>query len=154
MVSLCFKDNAKDPEQLLRLVLDIRNELKVAGFDRPLIMVDQEGGAVQRFDHVLSPLPSFMALAAAKDLKQLAEVTELSARQLKLIGVNCLLSPVLDLCLNAENPIINSRSFGDNGYKVGHLGTIVAKTLQANNILAVGKHFPGQCSRKKIRTCV
>ncbi len=144
-----FKDNAQDAEQLLRLVFDIRSDLKQAGFDRPLITVDQEGGAVQRFDHVLSPLPSFMALAAAKDLKQLAQVTEVSARQLKHIGVNCLLSPVLDLCLNAENPIINSRSFGDNGYKVGQLGAVVAKTLQANNILAVGKHFPGHGSTKE-----
>ncbi len=53
-----FKDNVETLRQLSELV----DNISTASIFNPIICVDQEGGAVQRFDDVLTPLPSLMGL--------------------------------------------------------------------------------------------
>ncbi len=134
-----FKDNAADLDQLCALVDELGNLLGEEG----LIAVDQEGGAVQRFDNILTPLPSAMAFGALNDRNVLAALIEISARQLRLLGVNCVLAPVLDVASNPLNPIIATRSFGGDPERVAQLGALTAQTYLEGGILPVGKHFPG-----------
>ncbi|MBI4532565.1 MAG: beta-N-acetylhexosaminidase [Candidatus Melainabacteria bacterium] len=134
-----FKENAKDLEQLSCLI----GSISMRTSWEPLIAVDQEGGSVQRFDHILTPLSSAMALSALNDPHEAACIAHLSAKQLKLLGVNCVLSPVLDVLTNPLNPIIGTRSFGSNPAQVRELGMVVTKSLTDEGIIAVGKHFPG-----------
>jgi len=137
-----FKENVLDLEQLAKLTGDIIE----ASYHPAVLTVDQEGGAVQRFDSVISPLPSPMALASLADDISLEAITEISCRQLKKIGFNMLLAPTLDLQSNPKNPIICTRAFGDDPEKVSDIGAKVAAAIEATGLIAVGKHFPGHGS--------
>lgn len=134
-----FKNNAVGLEQLAGLVSSIRQH----AHHEPVIAVDQEGGSVQRFDTVLTPLPSAMALAASGDLNAVKTIAALSATQLRLIGVNCLIWPVLDVLTNSLNPVIGTRSFGSDPHLVREFSMAAARSLKTSGVLAVGKHFPG-----------
>jgi beta-N-acetylhexosaminidase len=134
-----FKENAVSVEQLLKLSVSIYRNCQ----GTPLFSVDQEGGAVQRLDHILSPLPAPMAVAAIGDLNAARQVLELCCKQLNAVGVNCLLAPVLDISSNPRNPIIGTRSYGSEPSTVTSLGLTVATTTARFGIMAVGKHFPG-----------
>jgi beta-N-acetylhexosaminidase len=136
-----FKDNARDLPQLIALCDCL---MKLGGGSKEfLITVDQEGGAVQRFDHVLTPLPSPMALAGQPDLEAVRNLMQASGRQLRLLGVNCCLAPVLDVNSNPRNPIIGTRSFGADRRRVVQVANVVADAYLAEGVLPVGKHFPG-----------
>ncbi len=134
-----FKENARDLKQLVQLIGDIQS----GSFHKPIISADQEGGAVQRFDHVITPLPSAMALAAVNDLSSLSSVAEISARQLSLLGFNCLLAPVLDVLQNPINQVIATRSYGSNADMVTKCARQYLQSVKRSPIIAVGKHFPG-----------
>lgn len=136
-----FKDNASDLEQLTTLC----RETIESSLHTPVLTVDQEGGAVQRFDHVLSPLPAPMALASLGPTA-LKLATRISAHQLKLLGFNLLLAPTLDLLTNAKNPIICTRAFGDDIQGVSKAGHIVIEEIEKAGLRACGKHFPGHGS--------
>jgi len=134
-----FRENAETLEQLATLIGDAVS----ASSHVPVVCTDQEGGAVQRFDRAITPLPSAMALAASADEETVEKITCLSARQLKMLGVNCLLAPVLDVISNFANPIVSTRAFGISPDKVAKFGRIVAEAISAEGIVPVGKHFPG-----------
>jgi beta-N-acetylhexosaminidase len=137
-----FKENARDIKQLAHLIANI----KAPSFHEAIISVDQEGGAVQRFDHIITPLPSAMALAAGNDLTLLGEVAEISAKQLKLLGFNCLLAPVLDVLQNPVNSVIATRAYGNSPEHVIKCAGQYLRALKDTGMVAVGKHFPGHGS--------
>ncbi len=147
---ILFKENAVGLEQLLTLT----NSIYQACSFTPILTVDQEGGAVQRFDHLLSPLPSAMAQAANKNKGVLAattgtlvaRITCLCAEQLYLLGVNLVLSPVLDVLANPVNSVIGTRSFSSDPHKVKELGQQVIESFLDYGLVPVGKHFPGHGS--------
>jgi beta-N-acetylhexosaminidase len=138
-----FKENAADLEQLVKLTSDI-----IKAGDNLVLTVDQEGGAVQRFDHVLSPLPSPMALAARHndDSSEIETITAISARQLKALGFNLLLAPTLDLLTNQYNPVICTRAFSDDLDTVTAMGDKVITAIESNGLIACPKHYPGHGS--------
>lgn len=138
-----FKDNAENLTQLSDLVYDIVEAYATGTEAMPFITVDQEGGAVQRFDHVITPLPSAMALAACQNANTVRDITSINAQELKLLGFNCLLAPVLDIAINEKNPIVSTRAFSNNISTAQSLGKEVIETLKSQAILAAGKHFPG-----------
>lgn len=134
-----FRDNAEQLHQLVKLVHDVRSSCAV----RAIVTVDQEGGAVQRFDRVLSPLPSMMALGALPSADKAFEIAKVSGEQLALVGVDVVLAPVLDVNTNKSNPIIGSRAFGDKPALVASRAEMVARGYASSGVLPVGKHFPG-----------
>lgn len=137
-----FRENAEQLEQLATLIHDVVE----ASAHVPVVCTDQEGGAVQRFDRAITPLPSPMALAASNDEDTIEKITSLSARQLKMLGINCLLAPVLDVISNYVNPIVCTRAFGSAPDKVAKYGRLVAEAIAAEGVVPVGKHFPGHGS--------
>jgi beta-N-acetylhexosaminidase len=143
-----FKNNVSDLEGLVRLIFDIRQAIG-ASETEPHISADQEGGPVQRFDHVISPLPSLMALAATGDPEHVIATTKVSVEQLKLAGLSCVLSPNLDVFQTPINPVVATRSFGDDPEQVAELGALVLKTITESGLLAMGKHFPGHGATKE-----
>jgi len=137
-----FKENARDLAQLATLA----SEIIAASYHAPVLTVDQEGGAVQRFDHVLSPLPAPMALAAVGDKKSIRAITEISCRQLKTLGFNLLLAPTLDLLTNPLNPVIGTRAFSSKLQMVTSIGSEVIEYIEEAGLIACPKHFPGHGS--------
>ena len=60
-----------------------------------------------------------------------------------MIGVNMNLAPVMDVNNNPRNPVIGSRSFGENVDNVSRKGIAYIQGMQEGNLLCVAKHFPG-----------
>lgn len=134
-----FKDNVESLESLSVMVETINS---LSPFN-PIICVDQEGGAVQRFDDVLSPLPSLMALAATGSETHAETAAVINGRQLRLLGVNCVLSPVVDVASNPLNPIIGTRAFSSNPQTVSRLAKAMVEAFMQEGVVPVIKHFPG-----------
>ncbi len=118
------------------------NALQEASKYPLLVTVDFEKGAGTYVDGA-TDLPINMALGASRDPKLVAAAARLTAREARAIGVHLNYAPVLDVNNNADNPVINTRSYGEDPQLVAALGVAAVKGYQENGLLATGKHFPG-----------
>jgi len=110
---------------------------------RPLLMsADMERGLAMRLSGATEFAPN-MAIAAAKDTKLAYKMAQAIAKEAKVVGLHQNYSPTLDLNINPLNPIINTRSFGDNVPLTIELSHAIIEGLQSNGIIATAKHFPG-----------
>ncbi|MBN2521308.1 MAG: serine hydrolase, partial [Bacteroidales bacterium] len=107
-----------------------------------LIGMDAEWGLAMRLDSTIK-YPEQMMLGAIQDNHLIYEMGRDIALQLKRLGVHINFAPVIDINNNYKNPVINSRSFGEDKYNVTSKGLAYMLALQDNNIIATGKHFPG-----------
>ncbi|WP_051359671.1 glycoside hydrolase family 3 N-terminal domain-containing protein [Adhaeribacter aquaticus] len=107
-----------------------------------LIAMDAEWGLGMRLDST-TKFPYQMGLGAIQDEQMIYEMGAEIARQFKRIGMHVNFAPVIDVNNNAENPVINFRSFGEDKYNVARKGYAYMKGMQDNGILANAKHFPG-----------
>lgn len=144
---ILFARNVKDPDQVKRLVGDMRD--CVGRADAP-VLVDQEGGRVARL-----PSPPWRAAPSAleigalfeRDAEAACEAARLNGRLLAhdlsglSINVNCI--PVLDLLFPDGHGIIGDRSFGDSLESVTALGRATSEGLLAGGVMPVIKHIPG-----------
>jgi beta-N-acetylhexosaminidase len=107
-----------------------------------LIALDAEWGAGMRLENV-SKFPYQMTMGAIKNDSLIYQFGKAVASQFKRLGIQVNFAPVLDVNVNAQNPVINYRSFGENREQVTRKGMMYMHGLQDNGILATGKHFPG-----------
>lgn len=107
-----------------------------------LIAMDAEWGLAMRLDSCVN-YPREMTLGALQNDSLIYEMGKDMARQCKRLGVQVSFSPVADVNNNSANPVIGTRSFGENKYLVAHKAIMYMKGLQDNGVLACGKHFPG-----------
>src|SRR3989338_834291 len=136
---ILYSHNVKDSSQIKNLVSDIQREQPI-----PLFMaVDQEGGSVVRIRQNTQVLPSAMDIGATQS-SQLAFLSgKLTAQELRSLGINMNLAPVLDINTNEYNTIIGVRSFGQNPELVSQMGMWYIEGLQSQGVAATAKHFPG-----------
>jgi beta-glucosidase-like glycosyl hydrolase len=87
--------------------------------------------------------PSMMAFGAAGDERLAFEAGRITARESRAVGIHVDFAPVADVNNNARNPVINTRSFGEDPSRVGALASAFARGLQEGGVLATLKHFPG-----------
>jgi beta-glucosidase-like glycosyl hydrolase/CubicO group peptidase (beta-lactamase class C family) len=107
-----------------------------------LITLDAEWGIGMRLDNV-EKFPYQMTLGAIKNDSLVYQFGKAVALQFKRLGMHMNLAPVADVNVNAANPVINYRSFGENRENVANKSSMYMKGMQDNGILASGKHFPG-----------
>ncbi|MBK7132746.1 MAG: glycoside hydrolase family 3 [Bacteroidales bacterium] len=107
-----------------------------------LITLDAEWGIGMRLDNV-EKFPYQMTLGAIKDDSLIYQFGKAVALQFKRLGMHMNLAPDADVNVNAANPVINYRSFGENRENVADKALMYMKGMQDNGILATGKHFPG-----------
>jgi beta-N-acetylhexosaminidase len=139
-----FKRNVGSLEQLKQLSKDLRRICAAEDLAPPLIAIDQEGGTVTRLPPPFTQFPDARVLANSQEPeKELTAYARVCARELKEIGVNYNLAPVLDVCEAGKKYFMEKRSLGGDPETVGRLGSLVVRELQANSIAACGKHFPG-----------
>ena len=137
---ILFSRNLEDPEQAAHLT----NALQKLAPKLPLLVsIDQEGGRVARLPKGFTLFPGQGALGQAGAAELAYAFAEVTALELRAIGVNMDLTPVLDVNTNPGNPIIGDRAFGQDPVQVEALGLAVIAGLQDNGVLACGKHFPG-----------
>ena len=72
-----------------------------------------------------------------------ARFGRVTAMEMRLVGLNMNMAPVLDVPRGSVDQHLEGRTFGENPELVGRLGRIVVRALQENGVMAVGKHFPG-----------
>ncbi|MFB6319355.1 glycoside hydrolase family 3 N-terminal domain-containing protein [Saccharicrinis sp. FJH54] len=104
--------------------------------------IDGEWGVSMRLDSV-TWFPKHMMLGAIRDNRIVKEVGYAVGMQCRNVGININFAPVLDVNSNAENPVINMRSFGENPNRVADKGYAYFSGMQSAGVVAVGKHFPG-----------
>lgn len=107
-----------------------------------LSAADFEWGVGMRIAGATS-FPRAMAFGAAGDDRLVAEAARITAIEARAIGVRVNLAPVSDVNSNARNPVINTRSFGENPAVVSTMVASYVRSLQAHHLLATLKHFPG-----------
>jgi beta-N-acetylhexosaminidase len=107
-----------------------------------LIGADFERGTAMRQDEGTS-FPTAMALAAAGDPKDAYTMGKITALEARAVGVQWVYAPVSDVNNNPANPIVNTRSFGENPERVADFVTEFIRGVQDNGAMATAKHFPG-----------
>src|SRR5665648_795485 len=101
-----------------------------------IISTDQEGGIE---DQLIggTHFPGNMVLGATRNAELTKRTGQTIARQLKAVGINMNLSPVLDVNNNPANPIIGVRSFGEDPLLVAKLGKAFIEGMQAEGVIAL-----------------
>ncbi|TLU88091.1 MAG: glycoside hydrolase family 3 protein [Chlorobium sp.] len=110
---------------------------------RPLLMsADMERGLAMRLTGA-TQFPPNMAVAAARDPQLAADMAKYIAQEARSVGLNYNYAPTVDLNSNPLNPIINTRSFGDDVTLTTTMSNAIIEGLQSNGVIATAKHFPG-----------
>jgi beta-N-acetylhexosaminidase len=87
--------------------------------------------------------PRLMAFGAARDEKLAFEAGRVTGEESRALGVHVNFAPVVDVNNNPRNPVINTRSYGENPAEVGRLASAYVRGLQSAGMMATLKHFPG-----------
>lgn len=141
---ILFDRNVESPAQLRRLTDDLRDAV---GRDAP-IMIDQEGGRVQR----LKPphWPRWQPVLRLFDDEDQAKAEEalrlryrIIAAHLHDVGIDVNAMPILDVPAAGADEIIGDRALGWTPEEIGRRGRMVCEALKAGGVLPVVKHIPG-----------
>ena len=137
---ILFARNITDPEQAARLT----NALQEHAPNPPLLIaIDEEGGRVSRLPQGFTTFPSASRVAAQRSPDVAFDAAQATAKELRAVGINMNMAPVLDVNSNPANPIIGDRAYGEHPRRVCDFGAAVMKGLRDNGVIPCGKHFPG-----------
>jgi beta-glucosidase-like glycosyl hydrolase/CubicO group peptidase (beta-lactamase class C family) len=120
----------------------LANQLQAKSKLPLLIGADFERGTAMRYDEGTS-FPTAMAVAAGGNPKDAYTMGKITALEAHATGVNWVYAPDSDVNNNPANPIINTRSFGENPQRVAEFVSAFVKGVEDNGALATAKHFPG-----------
>jgi beta-N-acetylhexosaminidase len=144
---ILFRRNIETPAQVAALTAEARH---VLGEPDAPILVDQEGGRVQRFRPPHWPLyPAGAAFGQLHDLDPAAglKAARLSARliadDLTQVGVNVDCLPLADVPVAGADDVIGDRAYGEEPTKVAAIARAVTEGLEQGGILPILKHIPG-----------
>jgi beta-glucosidase-like glycosyl hydrolase/CubicO group peptidase (beta-lactamase class C family) len=111
--------------------------------DLPLLIgSDFEWGSAMRIRRS-TRFPEAMAIGATLDTALAFKVGEAIGKESRALGVHQVFAPVVDVNNNPDNPVINTRSFGENQYLVADMASAFAIGLQSGGAISTAKHFPG-----------
>ncbi len=111
--------------------------------DVPLLIAsDFEWGAAMRIRRA-TRFPEAMAVGATRDTILAYEMGRVIGEEAKAMGVRQDFAPDADVNVNPSNPVINTRSFGEDPYLVAAMGSAFTSGIQSTGVLATAKHFPG-----------
>ncbi|MGB0166673.1 MAG: glycoside hydrolase family 3 N-terminal domain-containing protein [Luteibaculum sp.] len=126
------------PQRQLNMLNALQKEAKI-----PLLIgIDAEWGLDMRLDSTFG-FQRQMTLGATQNPILVQDVGAEIGRQCKNLGIHVNFAPVCDINSNANNPVINTRSFGEDRFWVAKLSTAYARGMEGKGIMACAKHFPG-----------
>src|ERR1700674_3049786 len=120
----------------------LSNQLQATSKLPLLIGADFERGTAMRLDEGTS-FPTAMALAAGGDSKDAYTMGKITALEARAVGIQWVYAPDADVNNNPGNPIINTRSFGEEPQRVADFVSAFVRGVEENGALATAKHFPG-----------
>lgn len=118
------------------------NRLQQASALPLLVAADFEFGPGMRINGATT-FPRAMAFGAAGDESLAREAGRITGLEARAMGVHVNFAPVADVNNNPRNPVINTRSFGEDPRRVGALAAAFVRGLHEGGALATLKHFPG-----------
>ena len=107
-----------------------------------LIAADFELGVSNRL-HGTTAFPNAMAIGATGSAEYAESFGRITGLEARAVGVHWNFFPVADVNSNPENPIINTRSFGEDPQQVGDLVNAYIRGAHSSGLLTTAKHFPG-----------
>lgn len=138
-----FLYNVKSKDDVIRLNKRVQQYAMENSGIPAFISVDQEGGMVSRIFYDDAAAPGAMATAATGNSDFAKELGRIFGQELNALGFNLNFAPVLDVNNNPDNPVIGVRSYSDDPKKVAEYACKFIKGMQAEGVIATGKHFPG-----------
>ncbi len=133
---VCFFAN--DPHAQLKQTQQWQNQAKT-----PLMIgIDAEWGLGMRLDSTMI-FPFQLTLGSIVNDSMIYDMGLQIGQECKRMGIHLNFAPVVDINNNLNNPVINSRSFGDDPNNVSRKAALYMKGLQDAGIIATAKHFPG-----------
>jgi beta-N-acetylhexosaminidase len=137
---ILFSRNLESVEQLVALTNDLQ---RCSPHSPLLISIDQEGGRVSRLPKSFTIFPPCDVLGRCRSSELAYAAAATTAKELRAVGINMNMAPVLDVNSNPANPVIGDRAFGTAPDLVIDLGLATVSGLQDQRVAACGKHFPG-----------
>lgn len=107
-----------------------------------MVTLDGEWGLSMRLENT-TRFPKNMMLGAIQNDSLLYKYGKEMARQCREMGIQVNFAPDIDVNSNPSNPVIGTRSFGEDPYRVAKLGIAYSRGLEAGGVMSVAKHFPG-----------
>lgn len=135
---LCFFQGTPEKQA------ELSNRFQALTTHVPLMIgIDGEWGLGMRMKKTTISFPRQLTLGAIRDNRLIYDMGKEIARQMERVGVNVNFAPVADINNNAANPVINTRSFGEDRYNVTVKSYMYMKGMQDHGVMACAKHFPG-----------
>lgn len=139
---ILFARNIQEPGQVWELTRGLQREAMAASGKPLLIATDQEGGSVQRLKAPFTLIPPARDLGLHASPQDAAALTQKTAQELALVGINVNLAPVLDVARGPECPLYD-RSYGSDPERVAAFGEAAIRGYLAGGVAPTAKHFPG-----------
>jgi len=108
-----------------------------------MVTMDAEWGLGMRMKKTTMSFPKQLTLGAIQDNRLIYEMGQEVAKHCKRLGVHVNFAPVADVNNNPENPVINTRSFGEDRHNVSVKSYMYMRGMQDHGVMACAKHFPG-----------
>ena len=135
-----YRINFESPAQIKKFITDLEKALG----RRLLVCVDHEGGRVVMFRDGITVFPDNLAIGKTKKVAYARKQGEIEAKELRRLGVDVNLSPVLDVLTDSYSPNIGIRSYSKDWKLVADMGTARIAAMQKGGVSACAKHFPGK----------
>ena len=133
----------KKGDSPLFLLSKLISDLERAAGRRLLVMVDHEGGRVVRFKEGVTPFPDAATSARAGRPDWVRRQGEIEALELRRLGIDLNLAPVLDVLGPRPNPVVGDRSYGNDPELVGKFGRARIEGMKSKGLRSCAKHYPG-----------
>ncbi len=137
---ILYRRNAESAAQLVSLLTTLEERLG----RRLLVATDHEGGRVIMLRAGVTVFPDNLAVGSAGDPLFASRQGQIEGRELRRLGIDLNLAPVLDVLTDRYSPNIGIRSYGKEPEGVARHGVARVRAMQAAGLSACVKHFPGK----------
>ena len=137
---ILYRRNFDSPVQIKKLIADLEEALG----RKLLVTTDHEGGRVIMFRDGITVFPDNLALGTAGKVDYARQQGEIEAKELRRLGMDVNLAPVLDVLTETYSPNIGIRAYGRDWRLVAEMGAARIAAMQQAGLCACAKHFPGK----------
>jgi beta-N-acetylhexosaminidase len=142
VVLFAFRKNIRSKEQVRAMLREVQGAALRGGLPPVPVGVDQEGGSVVRVGY-RAVFPSAMAIGATGDPRNAERAARAVAEGLRADGITVNHAPVCDVNVERRNPVIGTRSFGDDVAHVAEMAAAWVRGSEGTGVASTPKHFPG-----------
>jgi beta-N-acetylhexosaminidase len=142
LLLFAFRGNIRSADQVRGMLREAQDAATRGGLPPIPVAVDQEGGSVVRVGY-RAVFPSAMAIGATGDPGYAERAARAVAEGLLADGITVNHAPVCDVNVEPRNPVIGTRSFGDDPERVAELAAAWVRGSEGAGVASTPKHFPG-----------